>query len=336
MKRVGKFLLIGIGVLALLLAAAISLTIGWRPFLGSRTRALTDRKFEASPQRVARGRYLANSVMGCLDCHSEQDLQSPGDPPLVSKLGAGRPFPGGFPGTVFTPNITPDPETGAGTWTDDQLGRAIREGIGYDGRTLFPLMPYENFRSMSDEDLASVVVYLRTLPAVRNPVPRTEITSPVKYLIRNAPQPVTAPVPPADLSNPVKRGEYLVRMASCANCHTLEERGQPRSNLAFAGGFEFREPSGSVSSANITPDATGISYYDENLFITAIRTGKVRARPLKPIMPWVVYGNMTDDDLKAVFAYLRTLKPVHHFVDNTEPPTLCKLCGGRHGGGDKN
>ena len=266
MKRFWKFLFVAVIILAILLVVAISLTIGWRPFLGPRTRALTDRKFESTPDRLARGRYLANAVAGCLDCHSPHDWTAEGGPPVQSKLGAGQPFPGKFPGPVIAPNITPDPETGAGSWSDDQLARAIREGISHDGRTLFPLMPYQNFRNMSDEDLASLVVYLRTLPAVRNPLPRTEIIFPVKYLMRNAPQPVEAPVPAQNSQDPVKRGEYLVRMAGCANCHTPSERGQPKENLAFAGGFVFSGAFGTVAATNITPDPSGISYYDENLF----------------------------------------------------------------------
>jgi hypothetical protein len=106
--------------------------------------------------------------------------------------------------------------------------------------------------------------------------------------------------------------------------------------LAFAGGFELKGPFGTVTSANITPDPSGISYYDENLFIQVMRTGKVGARTLSPIMPWIAYRNMTDDDLKAEFAYLRTLKPVHHRVDNTLPATACKICQGKHGAGDQN
>jgi hypothetical protein len=88
-----------------------------------------------------------------------------------------------LPGRIVASNITPDPETGAGNWTDDQLARAIREGIGHDGRALFPMMPYENLRHMSDEDLASLVVYIRSLPAVRHELPASEIVFPVKYLI---------------------------------------------------------------------------------------------------------------------------------------------------------
>jgi len=336
MKRFWRFVCIGIFALAIVLAAAISLTIGWRPMIGARKRALTDRKFEATPARLERGRYLVNGVMGCLYCHSEHDEKQPGSPPIESRLGAGEPFPGDFPGTVIVPNITPDRETGAGTWSDDQLARAIREGIGHDGRTLFPLMPYEKFRKMSDEDLASVVVYLRTLPAVRKSLPGTEIIFPVKYLIRSVPEPIESPVPAQNSADPVKRGEYLVRMASCEECHTPRQQGQALASLAFAGGSEFSGPFGTVTSANITPDASGISYYDEKLFISVMRTGKVEARSLKPIMPWVVYRNMTDDDIRAVFAYLRTLKPVHHRVDNSEPPTLCKLCKGKHGAGDQN
>jgi hypothetical protein len=337
MKRFWKWLSRALVVVVLVLAVAISVTIGWRPFLGPRARALTERKFEATPERLARGRYLANAVSGCIYCHSEHDWKAPGDPVVESKLGAGQVFfLEGLPGTVVAPNLTPDSATGVGTWSDDQLARAIREGIGHDDRTLFPLMPYEHFRSLSDEDLASVVVYLRSLQPVPNSLPKTEIVFPVKYLIRNAPQPVTSPVPASSSTDPVKRGEYLVGISGCSDCHTLKRQGQPVSALAFAGGFELKGPFGTVTSANITPDPSGISYYDENLFIQAFRTGKVGARALSPIMPWIAYRNMTDDDLKAEFAYLRMLKPVHHRVDNTLPATACKICQGKHGAGDQN
>jgi hypothetical protein len=336
MKKFLKWLCVVVAVLALVLIAAISLTIGWRPFLGPQARPLTGRKFEATPERLARGRYLANSVSGCIYCHSEHDWKAPGDPVIEGKLGAGQVFPlGGLPGIVVAPNITPDPATGAGSWTDDQLARAIREGIGHDDRTLFPLMPYAHFRHMSDEDLASVVVYIRSLQPVRNALPLSEIVFPVKYLIRNAPEPVTAPVPNSS-NDPVTHGEYLVQISGCSDCHTPQQRGQPIRGLDFAGGFELTGPFGTVTSANITPDPTGISYYDENIYIQAMRTGKVGARSLNPIMPWSMLGNMTDDDLKAEFAYLRTLKPVHHRVDNTLPPTMCKICRSKHGAGDQN
>jgi hypothetical protein len=106
--------------------------------------------------------------------------------------------------------------------------------------------------------------------------------------------------------------------------------------MDFAGGFTRSGPWGSAASANLTPDPSGIPYYDEALFLEVMRTGFVKARPLSPAMPTMVSKNMSDDDLKAIFAYLRTLKPVQHRVDNSEPPTYCKLCRQKHGAGDRN
>jgi mono/diheme cytochrome c family protein len=318
------------------LALAITLTIGWRPIIGARARALTDRRFERTPARATHGRYLVESVVGCFDCHSEKDWNAPGAPPVQGKAGGGKDWSlDGLPWLVAS-NITPDHETGAGGWTDDMLARAIREGIGHDGRALFPVMPYMSYRGMSDEDLASIIVYLRSLPPVRNQLPQTKIPFPLSRLIQNAPQPVTEAVTTTDGMNAVKRGAYLVRLGGCVDCHTPQQQGQPMPGLEFAGGFNLKHPGGEVTTANITPHSTGISYYDEKLFLDMMRTGHVRARQLNPIMPWVVYRGMTDEDLKAIFAYLRTLKPVSHAIDNTEPPTACKLCKQRHGLGERN
>jgi len=337
MKRFAKVVGMVIVVVVLVLAAAISFTIGWRPFIGPKARPLSERTFERTPQRLERGRYLVENL-GCFDCHGEHDWTQHDAPLLPGTKGEGANFPlEGLPGHVFPPNITPDPETGAGTWTDDQLARAIREGIGHDGRALFSLMPYQDFRYLSEEDLASVVVYVRSIPPVRKAVPKTEIIFPVKYLMRSDPQPITEPVPPPDLSTPVSRGKYLVTIAGCSDCHTPQKNGKPIPGLEFAGGFVLKGPWGTVASANITPDPSGISYYDEALFLETIRTGFVKqARKINQIMSWYNYRHLTDEDLKATFAYLRTLKPVKHRVDNTEPPTYCKVCGFSHGLGNQN
>ena len=336
--RFAKILGYTVAVLVILLAVGITFTIGWRPFIGPKARPLTSRKFDVTPERLTRGRYIAENVAGCMDCHSPRDWSKHDAPIIPGMEGAGQDMSllKGLPGRVVAPNLTPDPETGSGTWSDDALARAIREGIGHDGRTLFPMMPYERFRQMPDEDLASVVVFLRSLPPVRNPLPKTEIIFPVKYLIRSVPQPVTDPVPAPDVSDPVKRGAFLVTMAACRDCHTPMDKGEPLPNMDLAGGQVFEGPWGRVASANLTPDPSGIPYYDEILFLQAIRTGYVKARPLNQIMPWHIYGGMTDEDLKAIFAYLKTVKPVKHYVDNSEPPTMCVICKAMHGGGDKN
>ncbi|HVO80553.1 MAG TPA: c-type cytochrome [Terriglobales bacterium] len=338
MKKIGKLLLYAVLTIAVLLAVAISLTIGWRPIIGPKSRPLTARRFEATPQRLERGRYIATTLSGCTTgCHAPRRLTPQGASLQPGTEGSGQVMPiPGLPGRVVAPNLTPDVQTGAGSWTDDQLARAIREGIGHDGRALFPFMPYGNFRIMSDEDLASVILYLRSLPPVHNPLPSTEIIFPVKYLMRSAPQPVTEPVAAPDSSDRVKYGQYLVTLASCRECHTPSDKGQPVPGMEFAGGSLLEEGGLTAASANLTPDPSGISYYDEALFIQVMRTGYVRARKLSPLMPVDVYQKLTDDDLKAMFAYLRSLKPIKHRVDNSLPPTYCKLCRLKHGAGDQN
>jgi mono/diheme cytochrome c family protein len=334
MGRIGKIACIVVLGLVVALAVAITFTIGWRPLIGPKARPLTHRRFDSTPGRLASGKQLFSL---CAGCHSPHDWTKHDAPFLPGMIGAGMVMPiKELPGRIVAANLTPDPETGSGNWTDDQIARAVREGIGHDGRALFPMMPYLSLRSLPDDDLASVIVYIRSLPPVRNPLPRTEIIFPVKYLIRSLPQPLTAPVVPPDLSTPLKRGAYLVNLGGCADCHTPQKQGQPLKGLDHAGGFILTGPWGRVASANITPDPSGISYYDEQLFLQVMRTGFVKARPVSNIMPWWDFKEMPEEDLKAMFAYLQTLPPVKHRVDNAEPPTPCKLCGASHGAGDRN
>lgn len=332
-----KIALIILVVLIIAVTAAAVQVFGLRTFIGPRKRDLTGQTFTSTPTRLDRGKYIANS-MGCLYCHSPHDWSQRDEPIPAAMQGAGQQLPyTDLPGRVVAPNLTPDKETGAGTWSDDALARAIREGIGHDGRTLFPIMPYSHYRAMPDEDLASVVVYLRSLPPVRNQMPQTDIIFPVKYFIRNGPQPITAPVSQPDLSDPVKRGSFLVNLVGCADCHTpVDNHHNPIPGMDFAGGQIIGLPSGRVASPNLTPDPSGIPYYDEALFIKAMRTGRVGARELNNTMPWTALRNMTDQDLAAIFAYLKTLKPVNHHIDNSLPPTLCALDGTMHGAGDQN
>lgn len=314
----------------------VFLSVGYTKRESTPTPLVTRLKFNPTVARLERGRYIVEGPAHCFQCHSEVDWENPGAQPKQGKKGAGTIFVEAGMEWLVVPNITPDRETGAGNWTDEQFARAIREGIGHDGRRLFPMMPYMNFREMSDEDLASVVVYLRSITPVRNVVPKTMLPEVVKGSLPPH-QPIAEPVKGPDMSNPVERGKYLVTLGNCMSCHTpMNKQGQPIMQLAFAGGMRFTGPRGELSSANITPDASGISYYDEELFVKTLRTGQVGARKLNSIMPWGYFRNMTDEDLKAMFAYLRTLKPVQHRIDNTEAPTVCEVCRSRHGFGDKN
>ena len=291
---------------------------------------------ERTQARLERGRYLAESVAGCFDCHSEVDYQARPSHPKPGMAGGGQLFPvEGMPLKLYCPNISPDPETGGGTWKDEEYFRALTRGIGHDGRTLFPMMPYMAFSKLPDEDVMSIIVYVRSIPPVHNVLPRTVYPEPIKQALQ--PLPPRPPIPMLDLSEPVKRGAYLVMAAGCADCHTpTDPRGLPIPGLDFAGGMTMKGPWGEVAPANLTQDPSGIPYYSEAMFIEALRTGYQGARKLNTFMPWSFYRNMTDDDLKAIFAYLRTLKPVSHRTDNTEKFGLCKKCGYRHGLGAMN
>jgi len=298
-------------------------------------------------ERLQRGKYLVEGLLQCPFCHSEYDYTQRPARPVAGKKGGGFVFPNielnlREPNRVVASNISSDAEYGAGKWKDSDFVRAIRQGIGHDGRTLYPLMPYQYFRSLSDDDLASVIVYERSLAPVHIQQPKTILTDEVKKTFQALPP--LEHVPEADKLDRLAYGKYLVTLGHCDDCHSpVDEHNNPIPGMAFSGGQPLignwgPEPQKTftVHSLNLTPDPSGISYFDETMFINVIRSGKVNARPLANIMPWAYFRNLTDDDLKAIFAYLRTLKPVQHRVDNTEPPTFCKLCRAKHGFGDRN
>jgi mono/diheme cytochrome c family protein len=304
---------------------------------------------------VARGAYVVNGVGRCFWCHSPQTNTDPSTP-RPETLGAGDILDESLP--IVAPNLTSDPEAGLGRWSDDEIIRAIRLGIGRGGRRLRSDHPSAYYSIMSDEDAAAVVAYLRTLRPIRNKLPRSAPGSASSESVQHPDPPATStPATPRD------RGAYLVHLAECIGCHTAEDRdGKPNRKMLFGGGRRFvqttkgfgyelspdpafrpgAEPAVGrgeriVTSANITADASGISYYTPELFIQTIRSGKVGGvRRLSSAMPWIFFRTLTDQDLRAIFAYLRTVAPVRHNVSNTEPPTFCVLCGRRHGLGNTN
>ena len=133
------------------------------------------------------------------------------------------------------------------------------------------------------------------------------------------------------LAQNIARGQEIVQQ-KCDSCHTLrDDNKQPVVGL-LAGGKLM----GGAAASNLTPDASGISYYDEKLFLQVLRTGQVSARKLKPVMNPALFKGLSDEEVKDVFAYLRSVPAVKHRVDNTEPPTECRLCRRKHGAGAAN
>jgi mono/diheme cytochrome c family protein len=293
---------------------------------------LRDVAFERTPARRVRGEYLVTGLLQCFVCHSPRDWSKPGAPAVTGRAGAGRVWGADRPWLV-APNLTPDAETGIGRWTDDMLVRSIREGIAHDGRVLHPQMWSSSFRRLSDEDVASVVVYLRLLKPLRNPLPATQLPADVAKDL-DVPEPLNAPVHAPDVATPVARGRYLAGLADCSGCHTSWHT--PKNPGLFGGGNLIEREGHSVFSSNLTSDASGLAHYDAALFRAAMRTGRLQGRVLDPVMPWIVFRRLTDQDLDALFAYLRAIRPVRHLVDNVNRAAPCAVCGGTHPLGEYN
>lgn len=303
------------------LLSVVAIGAAWAVLRHPATAPPKDIQVLATPERIARGEYLFTNLGDCSGCHSDRDYSQLGGPVKPGGIGVGFVMPDelGLPGRVVAPNLTPDPETGLGKWTDGEIIRAIREGVDRDGNALFPFMPYAGLRHMSDDDVEALVAYMRTLKPVRNPLPKTELALPVALMIKSAPQPVVGPVKAPSKSDGHRYGEYLVEIAGCVHCHTKQEHGQPVKGMEFAGGFEFRMPQGVVLSSNITPDvATGIGSWTEDGFVSRFRQYGEYAESGGPpvtadtftLMPWLAYSRLTDEDLRAIYQYLRTVKPV--------------------------
>jgi len=263
---------------------------------------------------LERGAYLVNGLVGCGNCHTTRDQEGQFKP--------GMELAGGFlledkMMTVNAPNITPDRETGIGAWTDAQIVTAIREGRRPDGRVLGPPMPFEMYRDIGDDDMRAIVSYLRSVKPVHHEVPRTVYRMPLPPAWGPA---VTGPVAAPPKSDKVAYGAYLAGpLGHCIECHTpmLEGGQRDYANRTGAGGFHIIGPWGEAVTRNITPDReTGIGAWTDAEIKRAITTG-VRADGglLGPPMGFSFYKTIRDDDLDAIVAYLRSLKPVHNPID---------------------
>jgi mono/diheme cytochrome c family protein len=282
-----------------------------------------DLLIEPTADRVARGEYLAHHVSPCMDCHSTRDWSKFSGPLVPGTLGRGgevfdQRF--GFPGTFISRNITP---AGVGAWSDGELYHAITAGVSRDGSALFNLMPYANYGRMDPEDVKAIIAYVRTLPAITNNVPAHEADFPVNILLNMFPQKATPTTRPAP-TDVVAYGGYLVNAAGCGECHTKSERGK-KVGLPFAGGFEFHLGDGNiVRSANITPHETGIKALTREAFLArfkafadpaAVPVVDMAKGEMQTVMPWTMFAGMTEQDLGAIYEYLRTVPAVENVVE---------------------
>jgi mono/diheme cytochrome c family protein len=254
---------------------------------------------------VERGRYLVDTVMTCHNCHTPM---GPNGPQFDKALSGGLRF-DEPPFDVTAPNITPDPETGIGKWSDADVKRALLDGVRPDGVKLAAVMPSAFYDILTPGDLDGIVAYLRSLPPisnrVRDPVYKMQMPHQIFPGAEKA-------MPAADFADPVKRGFYLATIAHCMECHT--PLGPPGSGMDFGnslgkGGREFKGPWGVSTSRNITASKTsGIGDWSDAEVKHAIVEGvRKDGSKLKPPMGFRYYAKMTDGDLDVIVAYLRTV-----------------------------
>lgn len=272
---------------------------------------------------IERGKYLANHVAVCMDCHSKRDWTKFSGPLVSGTEGMGgetfdQKF--GFPGAFYSRNITP---AGVGKWTDGELMRAVTCGVSKDGRALFPVMPHPAYGRADQEDIKAILAYIRTLAPIQNEVPETAADFPMNFIINTIPQKANFS-PKPEKTDVLEYGKYLVNMAACVECHTIKEKGQNVPGMEFAGGMEFPMEFGLLRSPNITPDnETGIGYMQKADFIrkfknyadSSAKNMPVQKGAYNTIMPWTMYAGMTEEDLGAIYEYIHSIKPISHKVE---------------------
>lgn len=277
----------------------------------------------ADSNRIERGRYLANHVAVCIDCHSTRDWTVFSGPVIKGTEGrGGEAFTreAGFPGNIYATNLTP---TTLASWTDGEIYRAIASGVSKDGHALFPLMGYQRFGKMSREDIESIILYLRTLQPIQHLVPKSELDFPVSLLNKLSPEaPAHQELPTK--ADTIKYGGYLVNAAGCVDCHSKQDKGKIVKGSAFGGGMEFRQRAGVIRAPNITMDlSSGLGNWTSELFVakfkayadTNLLPKKLAPNELNSPMPWKMYSGMSEYDLKAIYSYLKSLKPIVNKVE---------------------
>jgi mono/diheme cytochrome c family protein len=305
---------------------------------GKYIRAIDDAPIERTPERLQRGGYLVNQVMSCGGCHTSRATGNILLEPERADafLGGGNLFPAKGLGLLWIPNLTPDVDTGLGAWKDDEILRALRDGVSRDGHFLLPMMPYDEYQHLSDEDGRSVVAYLRSVPSFKQPKARAEneLGFMPKMLFKvvgvQMHTPATNVVAP-DRADKLAYGHYLANIGGCTGCHSMGEKGpRKESDPLFMAGADvaFEDPGlGAVTPRNLTPDAeTGLGNYDAAAIKQAIRTGhrldgKTMAPPMSVVVPHI--SGLTDEDLDALVAWLKALPPAKHKVaDRNLAPAL--------------
>jgi len=244
------------------------------------------------------------SIVACGNCHTPKNAQ--GEIPGM-ELAGGVTFED-EPFTAVSPNITPDPQTGIGKWTDAQIIAAIREGRRPDGSIIGPPMPIALYRNMSDDDVKAIVAYLRGVKPVVNQTGKSQYKMPLPPSYGPPVTSVAAVAP----GNKLAYGTYLAGpLGHCIECHsTPGPNGAPDfANKTGGGGMHFKGPWGISYAPNITPSGIG-KYTDDDIKKAITSCTRPAGSRLMPPMAYPYYRNIAPADLDAIVVYLRSLKPL--------------------------
>ncbi len=308
--------ILGILVLLVVLAIASGLIYVFTAF--PKKEPLQQITVQATPQLLQRGEYLVHHVVVCTHCHSQRKMEVFATPAVPGTEGSGDLFiKDAELGELYSPNITPH---AIKNWTDGELIRAVTAGVNQKGDPLFPIMPYKVYANLKEEDLHAVIAYVRSLEPIAYQVPPTKLKFPLNLIVRMIPGPAEKDAKAQ--SNP---GNYLTKVAGCIDCHTpLTDKGEPVPGMTLAGGQDFVI----VKSANITPDVdTGIGKWTKEDFISAFKKWQdpamqqiVVPERQNTVMPWISYSAMKEEDLAAIYDYLRTVPPIRNSVQKFKRP----------------
>jgi mono/diheme cytochrome c family protein len=257
---------------------------------------------------MQRGDYLVNAVMACDGCHTPR---GPGGLAMDKKFSGGSQVWDTPAYTVRGTNITSDRDTGIGSWSTEDIKRSLVEGVRPNGVPLAPQMPVAFYKILTPSDLDAVAAYVRSVAPVRNEVPPPTYKAPMlAETVPGGEKPIGQEVP----TDPVKRGFYLATIAHCMECHSRRPDGvNDYTNHWGKGGYEFTGPFGKVVTSNITAHRTaGVGAWSDTELKRALTHGVGRdGRAFKtPMARQIYFSKMTNQDLDAIVAWMRTIPPL--------------------------
>ena len=332
------------GTIALSLIGLATLSVWIASFLWDRDSPNQGAAAPANAEQVSRGEYLA-AAGNCVSCHTK-----PGAAPYTGGVAFQTPF-----GTIYSSNITPDAVTGIGKWTEQDLRRAMHEGVSRSGASLFPAFPYDSYTKVTDQDVASIYAYLRSVKPVRYEPPSNDFLLRQRWALRIWKGLFFDDgrfVPDPKQSEEWNRGAYLTEgLAHCGACHTPRNRFMAQEKEKAYGGGNLMHPVGEQklrrwSAVNITSAPSALGNWSVNDLTKYLHTGvSTRAGTFGPMNDVIVnsLSRLRIEDIRAMAVYIKSLPPIDNAIAQSPSESSdagatlyedhCRKCHGSSGRG---